>query len=358
LPRARSATAVPTIETMTDPYSRRRFALLRTVLAAAAVSFTLACHRSTFSCADGGIGTGSTSRIANDDRPFEPRVATVAGLRGRPFGVAVSPSGTVYVTQQDANSVACLTLTTEGSTGASIPVSQDPGDVIFNRAGTVAYVSTFYGNIVHFIDVASGRQTAAIPFGQNAYRLALSADESRLFVTSVTGTLSSVSTIRPTAPVTSVYLGGSLQGIALSKSGTTLFVTASDGRIVRLDPATLQVLGSARVGGSLQDVAVSTDGSELYVADEMGAVVVVDAVTLATKTAIEAPRGAFGLELTPDGRRIYVASTNGELVVFDRTSRNVLARVNLGGTPRRIAFDATGTTAVIANEGDWVNIVR
>ena len=76
--------------------------------------------------------------------------------------------------------------------------------MIFNRAGTVAYVSTFYGNIVHFIDVSSGRQTAAVPFGENTYRLALSADESRLFVTSVTGTLSSVSATRPAAPVTSV----------------------------------------------------------------------------------------------------------------------------------------------------------
>ena len=81
-------------------------------------------------------------------------------------------------------------------------------------------------------------------------------------------------------------------------------------------------------------------------------------MTLAKKTAIEAPRGAFGLELSPDGRRIWMASTNGELTVLDRTSRNVVARATLGVTPRRIAFDASGTTAVIANEGNWVNIVR
>ena len=340
---------------MRDHRSRRRS--LHPTLLTAVLSITLACqHR--YPCADGGLGTSRTSAaLAGDDRPFELRVAQVAGLRGRPFGVAVSPSGIVYVTQQDANSVACLSLATRVVKSA-IPVAQDPGDVIFNRAGTVAYASTFYGNIVHFIDVSSGKQTAAIPFGQNAYRLALSADESRLFVTSVAGTLWSVSTTKPSAPMMSVQLGGSLQGIALSKSGTSLYVTSSDGRIVRLDPTTLDVLATASLGGSLQDVAVSNDGSELYVADERGAVVIADAATLAKKTAVVVPRGAFGLELTPDGRRIYVASTEGELVVLDRASRNVVAQQTLGGTPRRIAFDATGTTAVIANESNWVNIVH
>ena len=343
--------------------SPRRAAL---ALAALVLSITLACSSTQPCTLGGGIvdGIGTSQKVAECPKngggngPVAPQVTTIAGLAGRPFGVAVSPNGTIYVTQQDVNSVARLSLSTGAVAGTPIPVSADPGDVIFNRAGPVAYVSTFYGNNVHIIDVATGNQTALVSFGQNAYRLALSADESKLFVTSVTGRLSSVSTTSPSTLPTSVLLGGSLQGIALSPSGTSLYVTATDGRIVRLDPATLATVASGTVSGRLQDVAVSPDGSELYVADELGAVLVVDAATLTTKASVAVAAGAFGLELTPDGKRIYVASTTGQLAVIDRVSHAIVAQVTIGGLPRRIAFDATGTTAVIANESNWVNLVR
>jgi len=335
-------------------------------LAALVLSIALACSDTTEPCTLGGgivdgIGTSQTPVECPKNSPagpVAPQITTISGLAGRPFGVAVSPNGTIYVTQQDVNSVARLSLTTSGVAGAPILVSEDPGDVIFNRAGTVAYVSTFYGNKVHVIDVATGNQTAVVSFPQNAYRLALSADESKLFVTSVTGRLSSFPTTSPSTLPTSVLLGGSLQGIALSPSGTSLYVTSTDGRIVRLDPATLATVASGTVSGRLQDVAVSPDGAELYVADELGAVLVVDAATLTTKASVAVAAGAFGLELTPDGKRIYVASTSGQLTVIDRVTRAIVAQVTLGGLPRRIAFDAAGTTAVIANESNWVNLVR
>src|SRR5213079_906684 len=73
----------------------------------------------------------------------------MTGLTGRPFGIAVNSSGTVYVTQQDANSVARFTLSTLSSAGTPVAVTADPGDVIFNRAGTRAYASTFFGGQVH-----------------------------------------------------------------------------------------------------------------------------------------------------------------------------------------------------------------
>ena len=336
-------------------------------LAALILSIALACSDdATEPCTLGG---GIVDGIGTSQKPIECaknvgptpvalQVTTIAGLAGRPFGVAVSPNGTIYVTQQDVNSVARLSLSTGGVAGAPILVSDDPGDVIFNRAGTVAYVSTFNGNKVHVIDVATGNQTAVVAFSENAYRLALSSDESKLFVTSVTGKLSSFATASPSTLPTSVQLGGALQGIALTSSGLSLYVTSTEGKIFRIDPTTLATLASGTVSGRLQDIAVSPDGAELYVADELGAVLVVDAATLTTKTSIPVATGAFGLELTPDGKKIYVSSTSGQLTVIDRITRAILAQATLGGLPRRIGFDAAGTTAVIANESNWVNLVQ
>ena len=43
---------------------------------------------------------------------------------------------------------------------------------------------------------------------------------------------------------------------------------------------------------------------------------------------------------------------------LDRPTLRVFGSLDTGGKPRRIAFDATGRTAVIANEAGWVDLVR
>jgi hypothetical protein len=43
---------------------------------------------------------------------------------------------------------------------------------------------------------------------------------------------------------------------------------------------------------------------------------------------------------------------------MSRGSPTPEAPIAAGGVPRRLAFTANGTTAVIANEAGWVDIVR
>jgi YVTN family beta-propeller protein len=311
--------------------------------------------------AAGGCGKGAVSAGPGGQKGTHPAgemSGRIANLSGRPFGIAVSASGTVYVTQQDANSVARYTLATLAQAGAPIAVSEDPGDVIFNRAGTTAYASAFYGGKVHVIDVASGTQKSVIPFGTNAYRLALSADESRLFVTTVTGMLFSAPTSGSGAS-NFVALSGAVQGIALAPSGTALFATTTTGNVYRIDPATLAIQSAKKAGMGLQAVAVSPDGAELYVASEAGSLLVLDSNTLTTLAVVALSTDAFGVAVSPDGAQIYVTSPQGgQLAIIDRVGRTVTSRVSLGGKPRRVAFDAAGATAVIANEFNWVDVIK
>src|SRR4051812_34679402 len=94
-------------------------------LAAPILAITLACSSGNEPCPLGsgvidGIGS-STAPIkcqkSTGPQPLALQVSTITGLTGRPFGVAVSPDGTIYVTQQDANSVARLSLATSGVAG-------------------------------------------------------------------------------------------------------------------------------------------------------------------------------------------------------------------------------------------------
>lgn len=282
---------------------------------------------------------------------------------GRPFGIAISSNGAGYVTEQDANAVARFLTSNPVSTLVPIPVTADPGDVIFNRAGTLAFASTYFGGQVHVIDVASGAVNTTIPVGNgtNAYRLALAKDESRLFVTTSYGVLYAI-----THGVSqSITLSGALQGIALSPSGNALYVTSTSGTIWRIDPTTLAIQWTGNFSGEqFQDVAVTPDGSTVYIADETGRIQVADATNFVPRALLTLPGSSpFGLAISPDGARVYVASPSTGLLTIIAPPRHhgntyEMSNVYVGGTPRRIAFDATGATAYVSNEGNWVDVVK
>jgi YVTN family beta-propeller protein len=282
----------------------------------------------------------------------------INGLTGRPFGIRVSSTGIVYTTQQDVNSVASFSLA-QLTPGASIVVGTDPGDVVFGRSGATAFVSAYYGGSVHVIDVGSSRQTAAIPIGTNAYRLALSADEATLFVSSTDGRVYAVSTSGERV-TRSVQLGGAIQGLALSSSGSILVASSTNGSVWKLDAATLAILASAAPGGRLQDIAVSKSESEIYVASEDGWIDVLDGGTLQRIARITLDGMApFGLALTPDDAQLYVTSPqSGQLAIIDRAMRSPLQVIRVSGNPRRVAFNTSGSIAVVANESNWVDVVR
>ena len=277
-------------------------------------------------------------------------------IAGRPFGIAVSRAGVVYVTQQDSNRVTRLDLPS-ATPGVAISVGSDPGDVLFNAAGTAAYVSDFNSGGIHAINVDSNSQRGAATIAANAYRLALSWDEQRLFVSSTDG---NVYVVDPAAlsVTTTIHLSGPVQGLALNATGQTLYASSTDGTVFKINAGTGVIQTTASPGGKPQDIALSRDGGRLYVANQAGWVDVLDAVALGRLQRFPLV-GAFGLGLTPDGAQLYVTSPEtGTLSILDALTGSVVVSLPVGGVPRRVAFDATGETAVVTNEGNWVDIVR
>jgi YVTN family beta-propeller protein len=121
------------------------------------------------------------------------------------------------------------------------------------------------------------------------------------------------------------------------------------------------VTASANLNASTtQDVALGAGESELYVANENGYLNVLNASTLQSVRRVLLPNlTPFGLGVTPDGAQIYVTSPGtGAIAIVDSRPDGLYQVLPVGGTPRRIAFDATGSTAVISNEGNWVDVIR
>lgn len=271
-------------------------------------------------------------------------------LSARPYGVAISRDGHVYVARLDVDSVSYAVLPDTVFVGR-VRVGTTPSHVAFNPAGTRAYVANQGTDNVSVVDVASGTTIDTIPMGSDAWNVIVSPDGAKLYATNDQGALSIISTATNTPDTTLILAAGdALRGLALSSNGLTLYVAGhNSGFIYVIATATAQVLTTINVGGTPQHMAVSLTDAELFVANEEQGV---NVVTLSTGGFTTLAIGnAYGLARSPDGEQLYVTlPDSGSLKVVDRATRSVVNTLILGGRPRTVAFNARGDYAVVANE--------
>ena len=283
--------------------------------------------------------------------------ARISGFGGRPFGLHVASSGDVLVTEQDLNKA--VHIDSIGGNGATISVGSDPGDVVTTLNGGTAFVSGYFDGTVSVVDLATDQVTKVIQVStSNAYRLALSKSGADLYVTSTDGRLYDVST-SSRAVTRSIPLAGS-QGIAINHAGNSLYVSSTSGTVWRLTLPGLTAATSVTQSCAGQELALSTDDAELYLACEDGNVLVLDPTTLSLKATIPiANQAPFGMAVSPDNQQIYVAcAATGGVAVIDRASLTVITQLNVGGMPRRVGFNKTGSKAYISNESNWVDVIE
>ena len=285
-------------------------------------------------------------------------VASSTSLDNRPFGMAVSQSGAVLVTQLDAGTVARGMLPGT-SLGTSIPVGLVPTDVTIDGTGTYAYVTNQFSSNVGVIDLATNAQVATIPVSGDPFRVKLSPDDRSLFVTGNADSLFIIDV--PSREITGrLAIGLDANGLALDYTGTRLYVSnQSDGTVSEVDLITKAVVRSIEVGGHPQELVLSPGGTLLFVADEAGSVQIWSLRHGTKRGDIQVPGGAFAMAVSPDWRQLYISSSlGGAVYMIDWKTGATLKTVTTGGTPRRIAFSADGTSALVANEGGWVDYIQ
>jgi len=288
-------------------------------------------------------------------RPAGTSVTTVA-LGERPYGVAVSPAGVVYVSRLDA---AALSRTDLPATafGATASVGNVPTDVAFDPTGTTAYVTNQLDAALGIVDVATNTQIGAIALNGNSFRVVVSPNGQRLYVTTNADNLLVIDRASRTI-LLEYLLGGPGTGLAFHPNGVLLYGTTLSGLVYEINTATDSARALQSVGG-LQDITVSLDGVELYIANEAGPMQIRAAATGTLITTVPAVAGAFDLALSPDGAHLYAGiSGTGPVRVLDRATRAVIGTFADIADPRRIAFDRYGRTAVVADQAGAVHFIR
>lgn len=313
-----------------------------------------------------GVALGKTSIVATSGALSKTVSVFVGGIggsatrvdapeTGAPFGLGLSSKGTLLVGEPSNNKVGRYDLPST-SLKTTIAVGADPDDVAFSLDGSTAYVTNVVSGSVSVIDVASNVETSRIPVPGPAYRLVMSPDGTKLYVTTANGYLSTIAL--PSGLVSSISIGGTLNGIALHPTQPLLFVSSTTGVVSEVSRTTGQMTRSIQIGGTAQEVVVSAEGTQLFVVNESGALEVRSTATLALQSTVPIAGAAFGAAITPDNAQLWVSRPSaGTVMVLDRATMTLL-RTYSGGSPRRIIFDRTGATAVIANEAGYVTFIR
>jgi YVTN family beta-propeller protein len=285
-------------------------------------------------------------------------VAATTSLPDRPFGVAVGEDGDVLVTQLDAATVARGVLPGT-ALGTSIGVGFVPTDVEVDRTGAYAYVTNQFSSNVGVIDLATDAQVTTIPVSGDPFRVLLSPDRALLFVTGNADSLFIVD-VASRAITARLAVGLDANGLVADYTGTRLYVSnQSDGTVAEVDLTTKTVVRVLQIGGHPQELVLSPGGTILFVADETGSVQVWSLRKGTKRGEITVPGGAFAMAVSPDWRQLYISSSyGGAIYLIDWKTGATLNTVATGGMPRRIAFTADGSTAVVANEAGWVDFIQ
>ena len=107
-----------------------------------------------------------------------------------PIGIAVSPDGSkVYLTHsyindyhyKDSRAVSVINTTTNNVT-TIVGVNGPTTGVVFNHAGTKAYVASWGSGNIYVIDTATNNVTAAVIVGIHPEGIAISPDGSTVYV--------------------------------------------------------------------------------------------------------------------------------------------------------------------------------
>jgi YVTN family beta-propeller protein len=277
-----------------------------------------------------------------------PRIVDKVFLTGRPYGVAVSRAGVIYVAKIGTSRLARGNLATR-KFPSTVFVGSTPPHVVFNPEGTTAYATLQTGQALAVVDVASNSRTAKVPLASDGFNLIVSPNGRRVYVTTANGTLYVINA-NTKHVVTTLFVGPAANGLAWSPDGSVLYVSSRDaGTVVAINPSTNTITRTYHVGGMPQRLVVAPDGSELYVANEVSGLDVVK-VSSGAVSSIPFGTAGYGVGLTPGGGRLYVTLPQaGEVRVLNRTTRRLVKTLFIGGTPRNVAF-ATDGTALVTNE--------
>ena len=224
------------------------------------------------------VQSAANGSIAVIDTRSATVTATFANpnpMQTSPAAIALSPDGRHLYTSWSGGAPVFVLDTTTGAVVATVDVpttaGNDPSQLVVSRNGTRLYIAYQARRIVAVIDTAANSTIKQIaipgPFLVGIYGLALSPDDSKLYVTSKEGTLTAVNTADMSV-ATHIPLATAAFGVSVAPDGGHVYVGGSGGAcLMFVDVATSIASATGTFINECRQVAITGDGSHVYTSD-------------------------------------------------------------------------------------------
>jgi YVTN family beta-propeller protein len=257
----------------------------------------------------------------------------------------------------------------------SIPVGEDPHEMVASPDGNQAYVAIYGGGSLYKINVIDLIAQKPLPdidtrplFGPHDLTFAVN----KLWFTAEGS--KSVARYDPSSGKLDWSMGTGQDRthmIFVTSDGKKIYTTnMSSGTVSILEETLIQpgrfAPPSAKprsdwnqtiieVGQGSEGFDVSPDGRKLWTAASVdGSIFVVDLPSKKLETKIDAKAlGANRLKFTPDGKLAFISSlSSGDLFIYDTKSQKEIKKLKLGGGCAGILMDPDGSRAFVACSAD------
>ncbi len=295
-----------------------------------------------------GLPASGTGDIASFTATNTGSSALVATISATPIN-----GGFAYLTRNDGT-VAVLS-TTSGQVVSSVTVGQSPGGITMAAGGGTAYVANFGANTISVINTTTNKVTRTIPVtGGGPMGVAASKNGKFLYAADETGGQVSVINLASGTEVKAIPIGSNAFGVAISPDDSRVYATNFTGGlgfVSVINTATNTVIANVSTELYPTGVVVSPDGSRVYTANQVsGSISVINAATNTFLTSIKVGKGATGIAISPDGSKLYVSNSgDGSVSVINTATNTETLKIIVGSNPVGISLNADGSLVYVAN---------
>ncbi|MDZ4166623.1 MAG: YncE family protein, partial [Coriobacteriia bacterium] len=239
-------------------------------------------------------------------------------------------------------------------------------EVIFNKAGTLAYTSQMETAKCFEIDVATRKVVREFDT-RSAWTkwVELSPDEGTLYASNWSGDDVSVIDLATGELVSRVRVSNTPRGMYATDDGKSLYVAGFDsGHLERIDLATDAVTALFTGGGALRHIVADEATGRLFISDMADDLIWVhDMATGTTTKFVDTDEKPNTIDLTPDGKMLFVSCRGennpksyyipgpewGSILVFDTASGRPLDALIAGNQPTALDVSDDGTLLIFSD---------
>jgi YVTN family beta-propeller protein len=239
-------------------------------------------------------------------------------------------------------------------------------EVIFNKAGTLAYTSQMETAKCFEIDVATRKVVREFDTGSAWTKwVELSPDEGTLYASNWSGDDVSIIDLSTGELVSRIRVSNTPRGMYATEDGKHLYVAGFDsGHLERIDLATGAVTKLFAEGGALRHIVADEASGRLFISDMADDLIWVHDIAAGTTTKfVDTDEKPNTIDLTPDGRMLFVSCRGennpksyyipgpewGSILVFDTSNGRPLDALIAGNQPTALDVSDDGKLLIFSD---------